>query len=47
MICPRCRRAMVEQKHIVHGHRKWICPKCGRIRFQKPPRRRVPKGKAR
>jgi len=34
MICPRCKCAMKEQKRSFHKKRKWICPKCGRVRFQ-------------
>lgn len=34
MICPKCKIAMIEQKRSFHKQRKWICPKCGRVRFQ-------------
>ena len=41
MICPRCKTAMKEEKRSFHKQRKWVCPKCGRVRFQdiKPPKR--------
>ena len=44
MICPKCRSAMVEQKRVFHGRRKWICPGCKKVRFQqiRPPRSRKP-----
>jgi transposase-like protein len=35
MTCPRCKAAMREEKRTFHKQRKWICPECGRIRFQK------------
>jgi predicted RNA-binding Zn-ribbon protein involved in translation (DUF1610 family) len=25
---------MKEEKRAFHKQRKWICPKCGRVRFQ-------------
>lgn len=34
MTCPRCRTKMIEQKRSYHKRRKWICPKCGKVRFQ-------------
>jgi transposase-like protein len=37
MTCPRCRRAMREEKRAFHKQRKWICPHCGRVRFQQNP----------
>ena len=40
MRCPRCRRAMREDKRTHHKKRKWICPRCGRVRFQTKSRRR-------
>lgn len=47
MICPRCKTKMTEQKRTFHKQRKWICPKCGRVRFQQPkPPPRHRKGKA-
>ncbi|UCD63828.1 MAG: hypothetical protein JSW34_14005 [Candidatus Zixiibacteriota bacterium] len=32
---------MKEQKRTFHKQRKWVCPKCGRVRFQqiKPGRK--------
>jgi transposase-like protein len=35
MICPRCKAKMTDQGRSYHKQRKWICPKCGRVRFQK------------
>lgn len=35
MTCPRCKTPMKEEKRSFHKQRKWICPKCGRVRFQK------------
>jgi len=26
---------MKEEKRVFHKQRKWICPRCGRIRMQK------------
>lgn len=26
---------MKEEKRVFHKQRKWICPKCGKVRFQK------------
>lgn len=34
MICPKCKIKMKEQKRSFHKRRKWICPKCGKVRFQ-------------
>ncbi len=34
MKCPRCKSSMQEQKRTFHKQRKWICPKCGYVRFQ-------------
>ncbi len=34
MRCPRCKAAMKEEKRSFHKQRKWICPKCGFVRFQ-------------
>ncbi|MEW5701425.1 MAG: hypothetical protein AB1792_04265 [Candidatus Zixiibacteriota bacterium] len=46
MICPRCRSQMVEQKRVYHRQRKWICPDCQRVRFQRiVPRKRQTKAK--
>ena len=37
MTCRRCKVAMKECKgHIYHKQRKWKCPKCARVRMQKP-----------
>ena len=44
MTCPRCRRSMVEQGRVYHGQRKWICPRCGKVRFQ-PVKKRPPPGR--
>jgi transposase len=35
MTCPRCGAAMKEEKRSFHKQRKWVCPRCGKIRFQK------------
>jgi len=43
MVCPRCKTKMTEQKRTFHKQRKWICPKCGRVRFQQP--KPLPKGR--
>ncbi|MCK4428200.1 MAG: hypothetical protein KAW16_06950, partial [candidate division Zixibacteria bacterium] len=34
MYCPRCKTRMKESKRPFHKQRKWICPKCGKVRFQ-------------
>jgi len=34
MNCKRCRIKMKEEKRTFHKQRKWICPKCGGVRFQ-------------
>ncbi|MEO0113896.1 MAG: hypothetical protein ABIK93_00275 [candidate division WOR-3 bacterium] len=36
MYCPRCKTKMVEQKRSFHKKRKWVCPKCGKVRMQLP-----------
>ncbi|MBP7698701.1 MAG: hypothetical protein KA261_12905 [candidate division Zixibacteria bacterium] len=36
---------MKELKRTFHKQRKWVCPKCGRVRFQRRPAdRRPPSG---
>ena len=35
MTCKRCGVKMKEEKRSFHKQRKWICPKCGKVRFQK------------
>ncbi len=40
MTCPKCKVTMREQKRVFHKNRKWICPSCGRIRFQRPKKER-------
>ena len=35
MHCDRCKTKMKEEKRSFHKQRKWICPKCGRVRMQK------------
>jgi transposase len=40
MICPRCRTPMKEEKRSYHKQRKWVCPKCGKVRMQQPKFRR-------
>ncbi|MGB7063134.1 MAG: hypothetical protein WBF13_12370 [Candidatus Zixiibacteriota bacterium] len=34
MHCPRCKTKMKEEKRAFHKQRKWVCPECGRTRFQ-------------
>lgn len=34
MTCARCRLAMRELKRSFHKQRKWVCPRCGRVRMQ-------------
>jgi ribosomal protein S27AE len=34
MTCPRCKTAMKEVRRTFHKQRKWVCPKCGLVRFQ-------------
>jgi hypothetical protein len=34
MTCRSCKVTMRELKRVYHKQRKWVCPKCGRIRFQ-------------
>ncbi len=36
---------MREEKRSFHKQRKWICPKCGSVRFEKLSGKRNPKGK--
>lgn len=36
MHCPKCRVKMVEQKRVFHKNRKWVCPRCGKVRMQTP-----------
>ena len=37
MTCKVCKIAMTELKgHIYHKRRKWRCPKCNRVKMQKP-----------
>lgn len=35
MLCARCKTPMKEIKRSFHKQRKWVCPKCGYVRFQK------------
>ncbi|MCM2271290.1 MAG: endonuclease Q family protein [candidate division Zixibacteria bacterium] len=35
MTCRKCKLAMTELKRTFHKQRKWVCPKCGKVRFQK------------
>jgi len=37
---------MREGKRLFHKQRKWICPKCGRVRFEKVGGKSNPKDKA-
>ena len=34
MRCSRCRFPMKEEKRTFHKQRKWVCPRCGRVRMQ-------------
>lgn len=34
MFCPKCKIKMKEEKRTFHKKRKWICPKCGKVRMQ-------------
>lgn len=37
MTCKTCKVRMNELKgHIYHKNRKWKCPKCDKVRMQKP-----------
>lgn len=45
MYCKRCRIKMREEKRLFHKQRKWICPKCGRVRFEGAGDKRNPKDK--
>ncbi len=36
---------MKEEKRSFHKQRKWVCPKCGSVRFEKPSRKKNPKDK--
>jgi rubrerythrin len=37
MTCKVCRISMQEVKgHVFHKKRKWRCPRCKRVRMQKP-----------
>ena len=36
MYCPKCRQKMKEISRAFHKQRKWVCPKCGKVRMQKP-----------
>lgn len=34
MTCPKCRIKMREQKRSFHKQRKWVCPRCKRVRME-------------
>ena len=34
MICQKCKAHMAERKRSYHKKRKWVCPRCGRVRMQ-------------
>lgn len=34
MKCPKCKIEMKELKRSFHKKRKWVCPRCGKVRFQ-------------
>jgi transposase len=40
MICSRCKTPMKEEKRSFHKKRKWVCPRCGKVRMQQQKRRR-------
>jgi len=35
MHCDRCKTKMKEKKRSFHKQRKWVCPRCGRVRMQR------------
>jgi transposase-like protein len=42
MTCNRCKVAMRELKgHVFHKMRKWRCPKCHKIKMQRPKSDRI------
>ena len=46
MTCKVCKVAMTELKgHIYHKRRKWRCPKCNRVKMQKPGQHKKTGGK--
>jgi len=34
LTCPKCKVKMVEQKRPFHKKRKWICPRCKKVRME-------------
>jgi Zn-finger nucleic acid-binding protein len=34
MMCKKCKVPMKEMKRSYHKRRKWVCPRCGAVRFQ-------------
>jgi ribosomal protein L37AE/L43A len=39
MMCRKCKKPMKEVKRVFHKQRKWVCQKCGAVRFQKAPKK--------
>ncbi len=35
MYCDKCKAKMVEMGRSYHKQRKWICPRCRRVRMQR------------
>ena len=38
MYCPRCKVKMKEQRGTRHKQKKFVCPKCRKVRMQKQKR---------
>jgi len=38
MYCDRCKAKMKEEKRTFHKQRKWVCPRCHRVRMQRMPK---------
>jgi len=47
MYCKRCHIKMKEEKRSFHKQRKWVCPKCGSVRFERPNRKEDPQDRMR
>jgi predicted RNA-binding Zn-ribbon protein involved in translation (DUF1610 family) len=35
MFCARCKSKMKAQRGTHHKQKKWVCPKCGRVRMER------------
>ncbi len=35
VFCPKCRIKMKEESRTFHKQRKWICPRCSKVRMQR------------